>query len=560
MNTPAASTSTFRALRNPVYRRLWAASVLSGTLVSAQDTAATWVMNMVSSSTVLLSLLSTVASLPFFLFTLPAGALADMVNRRKLILVMNVWLALSAGLLAVVGFAHLLRPGVILWAVFLINVGFAFNAPAWTAIVPEVVTEEELPSAATLGGLQLNISGILGPALGGLALPFLGANVLFTANAAGFFLVLAAVWAWRPRERQSKLPLENFLESFTTAVRYVRFAPAIQVVLARNVLFTFFICIIPALLPVVGLKGLHLQASSLGFLFTCMGAGSVFGAIVVVPFVRAHLHPNGITVAANCLLALVFLAMAVVRHLWPFMFIAAFAGVAWTMAASELWVAGQRAMPTWARGRMNATIIMVGQGATALGSVIWGVAAANFGLSPTLLAATGLLLISLVLSFPLSINFTEDLKLDPAPITPLTQKLIHTPNPHDGPVTITLEFEVDRTRGSEFMELMRQVRLVHLRNGAYSWRLHEDLARHNTFRIEMTVPSWTEYLLQHERFTVADQALIDRAHALHIGPPPIEQRTFLCVNRELSLHRHEGQTTSNLPGATRGIAAAQAGG
>src|SRR5689334_21829277 len=278
MKTSAASTSTFRALRNPVYGRLWLASAASGTLVSAHDTAATWVMNSLSSSTVLLSLMSTVASLPFFLLTLPAGALADMVNRRKLLCVMSVWISVSAGLLAVLGFAHLLNPYVILAAIFLIGVGFAFNAPAWTAIVPEIVTDEELPSAATLSGLQLNISGIIGPALGGFLLPVIGANWVFATNSICFLLVVATLLAWRPRQRQSKLPLENFFESFATALRYVRFAPGIQIVLVRNILFTFFICIIPALLPVVGLKGLHLQASSLGLLFTCMGAGSVFGA------------------------------------------------------------------------------------------------------------------------------------------------------------------------------------------------------------------------------------------------------------------------------------------
>ncbi|MBV8970453.1 MAG: MFS transporter, partial [Verrucomicrobia bacterium] len=168
-----SKSSTFTALRNPVYRTLWLSSLISGTCVSAHDTAATWLMNMLGSSTLMLSLMSTVASLPFFLLTLPAGALADMVDRKKLLVTMNIWLAASAGLLAVLGFLRVLNPALILCAVFLIGVGFAFNAPAWTAIVPEIVTDEELPSAATLGGLQLNISGIIGPALGGVLLRFL---------------------------------------------------------------------------------------------------------------------------------------------------------------------------------------------------------------------------------------------------------------------------------------------------------------------------------------------------------------------------------------------------
>jgi MFS family permease len=167
-------TSTFAALRNPVYRKLCHFAFRNvcrgaghgGHLDDEHD----------RSSTFLLSLISTVASLPFFLFTLPAGALADMVNRRKILCFMNLWLAGAAVLLTILGSFQLLNPYVLLFCVFLIGFGFAFHAPAWSAIVPDLVTEEELPSAATLGGLQLNASGIIGPALGGVLLYFLGAN------------------------------------------------------------------------------------------------------------------------------------------------------------------------------------------------------------------------------------------------------------------------------------------------------------------------------------------------------------------------------------------------
>ena len=166
MNVHLNKSSTFAALRNPVYRKLWFAILLSGTCVAAQETAATWVMNSLGASSIFLSLISTVSSLPFFLFTLPAGALADIVDRRKLICAMNVWLAVAAGLLATLGWLNALNSYIILACIFLLGVGFAFNAPAWTAIVPEVTSNEELPSAAALGGLQLNISGIIGPAVG----------------------------------------------------------------------------------------------------------------------------------------------------------------------------------------------------------------------------------------------------------------------------------------------------------------------------------------------------------------------------------------------------------
>jgi MFS family permease len=546
MSQDSKNTSTFLALRNPVYRNLWLASVVSGICVSAHDCAATWVMYKLSPSALFLSLMSTVASLPFFLFTLPAGALADIVDRRKLLCVMNVWLAVSAALLAIFGAFRLLNPYLVLAFVFLIGVGFAFCAPAWTAIVPEVVSDQELPSAATLSGLQLNMSGIIGPALGGLLIPLVGSNWLFTINACVFFVVILALLAWKRSERSTKLPLESFFESFFTAIRYVRYAPGIQVVLVRNVLFAFFISLIPALIPVVGLKELKLTAGGCGILFSSMGAGSVFGAVFVVPWVRKHFSPNMLTVIANALVAAVYILMVLVRDQNQFMLVAALAGIGWTLSASELWVAGQRAMPPWARGRMNATFIMTAQGAMALGGVIWGTAAATAGINPTLIGGAVLLAVSLVLAIPLSINFTGSLDFGPSPVTSFSHKLIYLPQPSDGPVAITYEYHVDPSRSSDFLDLMRDVRLIHLRNGAFTWRLHEDLTRPNIFRIEMLVPSWSQHMLQRERMTKAERTVVDQAGSFNIGGAPTEERIFLCINKGLGTRRR----TINRPATT----------
>lgn len=543
------TSSTWTALRNPAFRQLWFASLLSGTCVAAHDTAATWTMNMVATSPLFLSLMSTVASLPFFLFTLPAGALADMVDRKRLMCAMNIWLAASAGGLAIAGWLHLLNPYALLAAVFLIGVGFAFNAPAWTSIQPEIVSNEELPSAATLGGLQLNISGIIGPAIGGFLLPLVGANSVFALNACCFLVLIIAVAQLKRKKAPANLPLENFFESFLTAIRYVRYAPGIRVVLARNLLFAFFISIIPALLPIVGLKQLHLDPSNLGLVYTCMGIGSVFTAVTVLPWARAKFSSNAITLIANALVGIVFLMMALVRSPQLFLVAAGLAGAAWTMAAAELWVAGQRAMPSWARGRMNATVIMASQGAVALGGILWGASASMWGISQTLLAAAAFVLLSLFLLSLLSIDFTGKLDFEPAPVSGHAHKLIHIPHPHDGPIAVTYEFEVDHRNGGEFLNALREVRLIHLRNGAFSWRLHEDLGRANTYRIEMTVPSWTEYLLEQERLTKEEKEAIDKAWSFHVAQAPPEVRHFLCVNRELHTRHHLVTRPSSMPEA-----------
>src|SRR6266446_9721184 len=403
-------SSTWTALQNPAFRRLWIATVISGTCEAAHYSAATWMMNVLTGSPFLISLMATVASLPYFLFTLPAGVLADKVNRQKFVCGINLWLAAMTAGLAVLGWLHLLNPYTILASVFLVGVGFAFNAPAWTSIVPQVVSDGELPSAATLSGLQLNISGIIGPALGGFLIPLAGANFVFAVNAACFLLVVLAIRQWKQPIAPTKLPSESFFKSFGTVIRYVRYVPRLQVVLARNFLFALFISVIPALMPVVGLQVLHLGSSQLGLLFTSMGAGSVFGAVFVISWLRARFSPDSVTLSANLLIVLAYMLMAFVRQAEVFFVVAALAGVGWTLSASELWVAAQRAMPSWARGRMNATVIMISQGAIALGGIVWGFSSQAAGVKVTLIAAAVAMALSLLLARRLSINFAGNLE------------------------------------------------------------------------------------------------------------------------------------------------------
>jgi MFS family permease len=379
-------------------------TLLRSSRIRAED------LGVATGSPFLISLMSTVASLPFFLFTLPAGALADKVDRQKLICFINVGLAAMAAGLAVCGWLHLLNPYLILVSVFFIGVGFAFSAPAWTSTVPQVVSDAELPSAATLSGLQFNISGIIGPVLGGLLVPLTGAKFVFALNGACFLVVVLAIRQWKQPAVPAKLPSESFFESFGTVVYYVRYAPGLQVVLARNFLFALFISVIPALMLVVGLKMLHLSSSNLGLLFTSMGAGSVIGAVLIIPRLRARLSRDRLTLLANLLLALVYVLMAFVRQTDVFFVVAALAGVGWTLSASELWVAAQRSMPDCARGRMNAAVIMISQGAIALGAVIWGWTATIAGASYTLLGAAVLFVTSLLLTRRLSINATGNLE------------------------------------------------------------------------------------------------------------------------------------------------------
>jgi hypothetical protein len=227
--------------------------------------------------------------------------------------------------------------------------------------------------------------------------------------------------------------------------------------------------------------------------------------------------------------------MAFVRQTQLLLAVAAFAGAAWTSTANELWLAGQRAMPGWARGRMNATIIMFSQGAMALGGVIYGTTAQTFGVTTVLVAVAVfspvMLLTFRLLSSPLSIDFTQRLSFEPGAVTPWSQNFIHVPQPRDGPVLITIDFQLDETRGRELDGFMNELRLVHLRNGAYSWQLFADPARPDHFHVEIMMPSWSQYLLHCERITKAEKQVIDRAISLHLGEKPPEIRMYIRVNK-----------------------------
>jgi MFS family permease len=527
---PKQNASIWLALRNPAFVGLWLPSVVSGVCVAAHDTAATWLMNALGASPLLLSLIATAASLPFFLFTLPAGALADLSNRRNLLIAIYLWLAAAAGLLAVCTWLHRVHPYVILTTIFLLGIGFAFNAPVWASIVPEIVQKEELASAITLGGVQMNLAGIAGPALGGLFLPIMGPAMLFSLNALAFLITAWVISQRYQRRRRPEPHLENFLESFATAARYVRYTPGMQVILTRDFLFGLFIAVVPALVPVVALQHLRLQASQLGLVFTSMAIGSLVGATLLLPYARAKASPNALTILAGFILVAVIVLMSIVPNLWTFLPITALAGISWTVSASELWIAGQRAMPDWARGRMNAVHMMASQGGVALGGVLWGGAATSLGLGPTLVVGALLLTASLTLAIPLSINFAHSLNLDAAPLETAHQFSL-TPKPDDGPVTVTWELIIRPEDREEFLALVKQVRLIFLRNGAFLFRFDENLEHPGTFRTEMLVSSWAEHLRQHARMTKAETDLLERVWAMHAGDQEPVVRHYLPANR-----------------------------
>ena len=536
----ASKTSIWLALSNPVFRRYWLAALASGTCIAAHNTAAFSVLGHENESALLISLMSTLSALPFALLTLPAGALADIVDRRRILCGTNLWQATVATCLAALAFSGTLNSHIILVSVFLFGIGFAFASPASASVEVEMVSKEHLASANTLGGLQMNLSGIVGPLIGGFLVATSGPGFAFAANGLGFLLMLVAILRWKRPPSTTKVEAEDFFATLMTAVRYVHYTPGIRIILARIILLSFFISIIPALMPVVGLKELHLDPSQLGYLFTAMATGSVAAAICIMPIARARLSPNKLTFYANILLVLDLFLMAIVNRPYVFLVVAALGGAGWTLSATELWIAAQRAMPDWARGRLNATIVMMSQAATALGGVVWGSAASAAGVVPTFLVAGVLAILTiavvhLAVQTRLSIDFTAELNLEPAAVTIFSQNLdpMRLSQARDNPVSVVTEFAIDPARRGECTELMREIRLAYLRNGARNWQLYEDFGHSNRFQMEVVAASWGDYQRQNERLTKDEKELLDRLASLRVDTNPPEEFIRVSINKEV---------------------------
>jgi len=532
--------SIWLALKNPVFKGYWLAALVSGTCVAAHNTAAFSVLGREQESALLISLMSTLSALPFALFTLPAGAFADMVDRKKILYGTNLWQSSVAIGLAILALTDLLNGYVILASAFLFGLGFAFASPASASVEVEMVSKEELASANTLGSLQMNISGIIGPLIGGFLVAIAGASIVFAANGLGFLFLLFAILRWkRPRHEANAAP-EDFFATILTAIRYIRFTPGIKAILTRFALFSFFISIIPALMPVVGLKELHLDPSQLGYLFTAMAVGSVAAAIGIMPLARARLSPDKLIFYANSLLVLDLFLMAIVNLPYIFLLVAALGGAGWTLSATELWIAGQRAMPEWARGRLNATIVMISQAATALGGVVWGTAAATAGAVPTFLVAgvaatLSMAIVHLFVRKRLSVDFAAGLDLEPAAVTIFSHDLdpARLSQAKDNPVSIVTEFAIDPSNRSQCTDLMREIRLIYLRNGARNWHLYEDFIRSNRFQMEVVASSWSDYQRQNERLTRDEKGVLDKLASLRVDTNPPEEFIRVSVDKEV---------------------------
>ena len=522
---PAAAPSALAPLARPVFRALWIAALVSNVGYWMQSVGAVWQVGSEGGSAAQVALVQTAVSLPVVLLALPAGAAADVFDRRRLLLTTQSWMLLSAAALGAATVLGLASPNVVLALTFLLGLGNAANAPAWQATIPELVGGRLLAPAVALNSAGFNIGRAVGPALGGLVVAAAGPAAVFGLNAVSFLGVLAVLWRWRRRPHDELGAGERVLGAIGAGVRYVRFAPPLRAVLVRTALFILPASALWALLPVVARGRLGMDATGFGLLLGALGIGSVAGA-VLLPRLRRAVPIDARVVAGTCLFALATVALAVLGSPLLVGLAMVVAGTAWLAILTSLNVAVQTAVPRWVRARALAVYLLVFQGGLATGSALWGVAAARLGEETALLAAAAVFALGVLAALRWRLRGIGTLDLTPSvrpePVTVLD------PEPDDGPVLVLIRYRVDPARTGEFAAAMRAMRRVRRRDGAYRWGVFEDVAEPGCFVETFVVRSWAEHLRQHERFTAEDLAVRDRLRSsFHLDDDPPEVSHFI---------------------------------
>lgn len=509
-----------RPLASPLFRALWIATVVSNIGTWMHDVGAGWLMTSLSPDPLMVALVQAATTFPMFVLALPAGALADIVDRRKLLMGAQLFGLTGAAILSALTLAGLTDARVLLAFTAAIAIGAAFSAPAFQAIVPELVPGPALQQAVALNSLGVNIARAIGPALGGLIIAASGPGAVFAVNALSILGILVVLARWRRVAPDRHLPAEHMVGAMRAGLRYALRAPELKVVLVRSVGFFLFASGLWALLPIIARRDLGLGPLGYGGLLTFMGLGAIGGAMLM-PKLRGTMGANAIILAASILLAI---AMAGLSQAAQFATAAAalfVAGLAWIAMMASLNGGAQATSPGWVKARALAIYLLIFQGSMAAGSTLWGSIASHIGVPSTLLAsATLLVAASLILAWRFPLDRASALDLAPSSHWPAP--LVDGAVEHDsGPVLVTIEYHVDPAKLSDFFTAMQAMRRIRRRDGAIHWGVYEDTAAPGTVVETFTVESWLEHLRQHDRVTNADRVQQDALAAFLNGEAPV---------------------------------------
>ncbi len=524
---PVAPVSFWAPFGQPAFLVIWSATLLGNVAAAMRELAAAWLMTSLSLSSVAVGMVKAASSLPVMLLALPAGALADMINRRALNLSVNAVLAALAVAIGVATLTSSLTPGLLVAAIFLTGIGSALLQPTQQSLVPLLVPRHQMEQAVALNGMGLNLSRAVGPALAGLLVAGLGTAAAFFANALGYVVVVAAFLWWKAAGQPvTQAARESFPGAMAAGLRFVRHAPVLRRVLVRLAVFVFIASAYWTLLPVLVRRDLAGSPGVYGNLLAAIGIGTVITALSL-PWLRRKLTQDNAYRLALGLSGAALVALAYAPNAWVAAAIAVAIGAAWLAGLTVANVSAQAHLPDWMRGRGMAIYLMVFAGAMTVGSLVWGWVADHATTRHALGAAAACAALGVV-------AFSRT----PLPDQPpdLTPALHWWPEPqvHEavapgrGPVLVSIEYDVDPAHRQAFLGLLRDLSLERLRDGAYQWGVFEDVARPGRHVETFLLSSWDEQQRLYHRISRDDahrEAMVARFHR---GPVPPEVRFLVA--------------------------------
>ena len=517
----AAAPPAWGALRYPTFRSLWVATLVSNVGGWMYSAASGWLMTTLNPSPLMVSLVQVATSLPLFLFALPAGALADMLDKRRLILVLEILTTLFSAVFALLLTLHAVGPALLLLFTFLVGTLGALETPAWQAIVSQLVPAPALSSAIAINSLGVNISRVIGPAITGVIIAGLGIAAPFWLDAFSNAGVIGVIYRWRPPPRATlrTLPAESLTGATRAGLRYARYNGPLRATLARAVGFFLFASAYWALLPLVARSQLQGGPALYGTLLAAIGAGAVGGALFL-PRMQARLGADGVVVLGEAGTAAALVLFGLAHQPWVAVLACLLAGVSWIAVLAVLNVSAQTVLPDWVRGRGLAVYVTVFFGALTIGSALWGFAAERLGLPAAHFLAGGGAFIALWV--------TRRWPLQSGPAADLTPSM-HWPEPvlaagvdqDAGPVLVTIEYHVAAENREAFLAALVPLCHERRRDGAYDWNVFEDTTHPERMIETFLTDSWLDHLRQHQRVTRADRAHEERVQRLAREPPRI---------------------------------------
>lgn len=540
---PPARPSALAPLKHPIFRAVWITSLVTNFGGLIQSVGAAWMMTSIASAQ-MTALVQASVTLPIMLLSLAAGALADTVDRRKIMLAAQTFMLLVSTGLAAMTWMGWITPWVLLAFTFLIGCGVAFNGPAWQASVGDMVPREDLAGAVTLNSMGFNMARSVGPAIGGLIVAAAGAAAAFAVNAFSYIGLLIVLFRWKPERPTQTLPREGLVAAMAGGLRYAFLSPRVSAVLVRAVVFGVGASAVQALMPLVARHTVGGGPLVFGLLLGAFGVGAVGGALFVGRL-RARFETETIVRAAT--LAFAAAALGVGYSPWLVLTLPALmvAGAGWVLTLSTFNVTVQMSVPRWVVARALALYQMAAFGGMAGGSWLWGALAQAHGVDLALGISAAVLLLCVLIGLKVPLPSTENLNMDLLRrwTEPETRLLIE---PRSGPIIVSIAYRIRDEDIDAFLALMDERRRIRRRDGARQWRLMRDLAEPEVWVEKYQTPTWLDYVRHNQRITHADASINEGIRALHQGPdkPVVHrmiERTTAPLAANLHGERHYGE-------------------